>query len=80
MIKDLISNKKLVLKNFTLEVQVSDGKMVIILNNNEYKVYESIHIKKWGIFENYFKAGNYFQTRDEGAYAKVRYYELEVKH
>ncbi|OIQ18771.1 polysaccharide lyase family 7 protein [Lacinutrix sp. MedPE-SW] len=67
-------------KKFTLEVQVSDGKMVIILNNNEYKVYESIHIKKWGIFENYFKAGNYFQTRDEGAYAKVRYYELEVKH
>ncbi|WP_290698728.1 polysaccharide lyase family 7 protein [Lacinutrix sp.] len=67
-------------KKFTLEVKISDGKMVIILNKTEYKVYESIHIKKWGIFENYFKAGNYFQTRDEGAYAKVRYYELEVSH
>ncbi|MEQ3664511.1 MULTISPECIES: polysaccharide lyase family 7 protein [unclassified Olleya] len=67
-------------KKFTLEVEVSDGKMVIILNENEYKVYEDIHMKKWGIFENYFKAGNYLQTRDEGAFAKVRYYDLEVKH
>ena len=65
---------------FTLEVEVSDGKMVVILNKNEFKVYENIHMKKWGVFENYFKAGNYFQTRDEGAFAKVRYYDLEVSH
>lgn len=67
-------------RKFTLEVKVSDGKMVISLNGNEYKVYDGVHIKKWGVFENYFKAGNYFQTRDEGAFAKVRYYELEVSH
>lgn len=67
-------------RKFTLEVQVSDGKMVIILNNNEFKVYEDINIKKWGIFENYFKAGNYFQSRDEGSFARVKYYSLEVKH
>jgi len=67
-------------KKFTLEVKVSKGKMVVILNNNEYKVYENIHMRKWGIFENYFKAGNYFQTRDKGAYAKVKYYSLEVSH
>ena len=67
-------------RKFTLEVQVSEGKMVIILNNNEYKVYENVHMSKWGIFENYFKAGNYFQTRDEGAFARVKYYSLEVKH
>ena len=65
---------------FTLEVKVSDGKMVVVLNNSEYKVYENIHIKKWGVFENYFKAGNYFQTRDKGAFATVNYYELEVEH
>ncbi len=65
---------------FTLEVKVSDGKMVIILNKNEYKVYKSIHIKKWGIFENYFKAGNYFQSRDKGSFSKVRFYNLEVSH
>ncbi len=67
-------------RKFTIEVQVSDGKMVIILNGSEYKVYEGIHMKKWGVFENYFKAGNYFQSRDEGSFSKVRYYELEVSH
>ena len=67
-------------RKFTLEVEISDGKMVVILNKNEFKVYDNIHMKKWGIFENYFKAGNYLQTRDEGAFAKVRYYDLEVKH
>ena len=67
-------------RKFTLEVKVSEGKMVIVLNGNEFKVYENIHMRKWGVFENYFKAGNYFQSRDKGAYAKVRYYELEVSH
>ena len=67
-------------RKFILEVKVSDGKMVIVLNNNEYKVYESIHIKRWDIFENYFKAGNYFQSRDEGSFSKVSFYELEVSH
>lgn len=67
-------------RKFTLEVKVSEGKMVIILNGNEYKVYENIHMKRWGVFENYFKAGNYFQSRDEGSYSKIMYYELEVSH
>lgn len=67
-------------RKFTLEVVVSDGKMKITLNGKQSVVYDSIHIKKWGIFENYFKAGNYLQTRDKGAYAKVKYYELEVSH
>lgn len=67
-------------KKFILEVKVSEGKMVIVLNKNEYKVYENIHMRRWGLFENYFKAGNYFQSRDQGAFSKVRYYELEVSH
>jgi hypothetical protein len=67
-------------KKFTLEVKVSDGKMVVVLNNHEYKVYENVHMKRWGVFENYFKAGNYFQSRDEGSHASVNYYELEVSH
>lgn len=65
---------------FSIEVKVSEGKLVVSLNNNEFQAYENIHMKKWGIFENYFKAGNYFQSRDEGAYAKVKFYKLEVKH
>lgn len=65
---------------FTLEVEASKGKMVVILNNQEYKVYENIHMEKWGLFENYFKAGNYFQSRDEGSFAKVKFYSLELSH
>ncbi|MEO1438283.1 MAG: polysaccharide lyase family 7 protein, partial [Bacteroidota bacterium] len=41
---------------FTLEVIASEGRMEVILNNTASKVYEGIHIEKWGIFENYFKA------------------------
>lgn len=67
-------------RKFTLEVKVSEGKMVVVLNNNEFKVYENIHMKKWGIFENYFKAGNYFQSIDEGSFARVKFYELTVSH
>ena len=72
--------QKVDFNTFTLEVKVSKGKMVIILNGTEYKVYKGIHMERWGIFENYFKAGNYFQSRDEGSFSKVRFYQLEVKH
>ena len=65
---------------FTLEVKVSDGRMEVTLNDNESFVYDDIHIKKWGIFENYFKAGNYFQSKDKGSYAYIKYYALEVNH
>ncbi|WP_221420251.1 polysaccharide lyase family 7 protein [Fulvivirga sp. M361] len=65
---------------FTLEVVVSEGKMEVTLNDAETFVYDDIHMQKWGVFENYFKAGNYLVTKDEGASAKVKYYELEVSH
>lgn len=67
-------------RKFTIEVKVSDGKMVVSLNDSEFFVYDNASIKRWGIFENYFKVGNYFQTRDEGAFAKVKVYELSVEH
>ena len=67
-------------RKFLIGVNVTDGKMVVSLNKNEFFVYDDISIRKWGIFENYFKAGNYLQTRDEGAFAKVKIYELDVEH
>ncbi len=65
---------------FKLEVKVEEGRMEVVLNDNESKVYNDIHIQKWNVFENYFKAGNYLVTRDEGASTKVKYYELEISH
>lgn len=65
---------------FTLEVNVTEGKMTVTLNDNETLVYDDIHMEKWGVFENYFKAGNYLTTTEEGAFARVKYYALEVTH
>ncbi|MFY0602984.1 MAG: polysaccharide lyase family 7 protein [Flavobacteriaceae bacterium] len=64
---------------FTLEVKVTEGRMEVIMNGDS-KVYDDIHMEKWGVFENYFKAGNYLVTRDSWAKAKVEYYKLEVSH
>ena len=64
---------------FTLEVKVSDGRMEVIMNGVS-KVYEDIHIQKWGVFENYFKAGNYLVSLDNWAKSKVEYYSLEITH
>lgn len=65
---------------FILEVKVSEGRMEVILNDDESKVYDDIHMQKWGVFENYFKAGNYLSSTDENAFAKVKYFNLEVNH
>lgn len=65
---------------FTLEVIASEGRMEVKLNDDESFVYDGIHMEKWGVFENYFKAGNYLVTTDEGAFARVKYYNLEVSH
>jgi len=67
-------------EQFTLEIIVSEGRMEVILNDDESVVYDDIHIQKWGVFENYFKAGNYLQSTDEDAFARVKYYDLEVSH
>lgn len=65
---------------FTLEIKASEGRMEVTLNDSETVIYEDIHMQKWGVFENYFKAGNYLVTTDEGAFSKVKYYDLEVSH
>jgi len=65
---------------FTLEVSVSKGRLEVTLNDSESFVYKGESIDRWNIFENYFKAGNYFQSRDEGSHATVKYYELSVSH
>lgn len=65
---------------FTLEVIASEGRLEVILNEDESVVLDDIHMHKWGIFENYFKAGNYLQTKDKGSFARVKYYDLEIRH
>lgn len=65
---------------FNLEIIASSGKMEIILNEKDTYTIENEDMKRWSVFENYFKAGNYLSSKDEGAFAIVKYYELEVWH
>lgn len=67
-------------EQFTLEIVASDGYLSVTLDDSETFVYNDIHMQEWGIFENYFKAGNYLGTTDDGAESTVKYYELEVSH
>jgi len=67
-------------RKFTIEVIVSEGRMEIVLDGKERAVYKDKNMKRWGIFENYFKTGNYLTTRDKWGYAKVKIYDLEVSH
>lgn len=66
---------------FTLEVIVTGSSMLVSLNNGaESLLFNDISIQKWGVFENYFKAGNYLQSKEKDAFSEVRYYELKVTH
>lgn len=67
-------------KKFTLEIVASEGRLEVVLNGFQRSVYEGEGIDRWGVFENYFKVGNYLQSRDKDAFAKVKVYELEVSH
>lgn len=67
-------------EKFTLQVIVSDGRIEVILNDKDSFVSDNVHMEKWGVFENYFKAGNYFISKDQGTSAIVKYYDLKVEH
>ena len=78
--KGFVFDEEVGFGKFDLEVIVSEGKLTVILNRKQTVTYKNAHMKRWSVFENYFKAGNYFQSKDKGSYAKVKYYSLEVSH
>ena len=72
--------KEVNFNKFVLEVIASEGKLEVILDGEEKIILDDIHMQKWSVFENYFKAGNYLQTIDNESFAKVKFYDLTVKH
>lgn len=78
--KAISFNKSVNFDEFTLEIIASDGRLEVILNDDESMVFDDIHVKRWGIFENYFKAGNYLQNKKDEAFANVKYHDLTVTH
>lgn len=67
-------------EKFSLRIKASEARLEVSLNNSETFVYQDVHMRRWGIFENYFKAGNYFTSKEENTSATVKYYALEVRH
>jgi len=67
-------------EKFTLEIIAGHKYMEVILNDTYSKIYKGKDMKAWGVFENYFKAGNYLATKEEGSFAKVKFYDLDIKH
>lgn len=65
---------------FTLEINASKGKMEVTLNETFTHSYSGNDMEKWGVLENYFKAGNYLGTTDSNAFSRVKYYTLSVTH
>jgi hypothetical protein len=63
---------------FDLEIVASRGKLEVILDE-EHKVFETSSLSKWP-FENFFKAGNYLNSKDKTAFSEVKYFELKVTH
>lgn len=64
---------------FEFRIKASKGKLELQLNNESPNIYEDTSLAKWP-FENYFKAGNYLQTTNSEAFARVKYYNLTVTH
>jgi len=65
---------------FTIEIDVKGSYIKVTLNDAEQVIFDDYYTKQLGVFENYFKAGNYLLTIDKGAFSTVKYYELEVTH
>ena len=64
---------------FDFKITASDARLELQLNDDAPLIYQDVSLNKWP-FENYFKAGNYLGSTAEGAFSKVKYYELEVTH
>ncbi|MGH1387016.1 polysaccharide lyase family 7 protein [Kordia sp.] len=64
---------------FDFEIIASDAQLSVQLNNETPYIYQDASLDKWP-FENYFKAGNYLITTDDGAFSYVKYYNLYLTH
>jgi len=64
---------------FDFKITASDARLELQLNDDTPLIYQDVSLDKWP-YENYFKAGNYLGSTVEGAFSKLKYYELEVTH
>ena len=63
----------------SISIIAEKGRIEITLDDQRPIVFRDINVEQW-YFENYFVAGNYLQTKDEGAQSIVKFYSLDVTH
>lgn len=64
-------------KRTTIKIKLDKGRIDIRINDERPIIFRDASIRQW-YFENYFTVGNYLQSKDNGAHAIVKYYQLEV--
>lgn len=64
---------------FDFRITASDARIEVQLNQDTPYAYQDISLDKWP-FENYFKAGNYLTTTDDGAFSYIKFYNLSISH
>lgn len=67
-------------EKFTLEIDITDGKMEVTLNKKETKVYSGENYKTWNAFDNYFTVGCNLQSDEVGAFANMKFYTIDATH
>lgn len=73
------SREKVGFEKVRLRMEVKKGKILIQINDEKPIVYRGLSVSQW-YFENYFSAGNYLQSKDEGCHSIVKFYKLKVTH
>jgi hypothetical protein len=66
-------------KKFTIELRISNSRLDVVLNGKEVKTFEDASLKYLVDFDSYFRTGNYLQSKDPNAFAKVKLYSLTVR-
>lgn len=64
---------------FCIEIIADQNHIEVILNDDSSILLDDESVTKWKAY-NYFKVGNYLQSKEPDAYSKVKLYELKVTH
>jgi len=62
-----------------ISIKAEEGRIEIKLDDQRSVIYRDLNVQQW-FFENYFVAGNYLQSKDEGAHSIVKFFSLDVTH
>ena len=62
-----------------IRISAKEGRIELQLDDQRAIVLRDTNVKQW-YFENYFVAGNYLQSKDEGAHSIVKFFSLDVTH